>query len=103
MKVGHTTSTKLSKQMSPDKQESMESMKAAASATTSISGALSGSNFFVNILLAGSLSLLWGLINALQLTTHFPLVNIVYPMNAAIWYDALFGLASLDIVSTEGL
>ena len=39
----------------------------------------------------------------MQLMTHFPLVNIRYPINAAIWYSALYQLATFDIVDTDEL
>ena len=58
-------------------------------------------NFVINVILASSLSLLWGLINSLQLKTHFPLANIRYPLNAAIWYSILYEVATFDIVSTD--
>ena len=38
-----------------------------------------GSSFALNFLLMGSLSLLWGLIHAMQIVAHFPLLNIVIP------------------------
>ena len=54
-------------------------------------------------MLGGSLSLLWGLVNALQLTTSFPFSNIRYPTNAGTWFGVLQELASFNIVSTESL
>jgi FMN-dependent NADH-azoreductase len=48
----------------------------------------------LNILLAGSLSLLWGLINSLQYVTNFPLLNVAYPENAKMWYDCMYQIAS---------
>ena len=39
-------------------------------------------NFVVNLALAGTLTLLWGLLNILQIVSHFPLVNITMPSNA---------------------
>jgi len=60
-------------------------------------------SFLVQIALAGSLSLLWGLINALQLLTHFPMVNVKWPENAMTYYSALYELANLDLVPTDML
>ena len=53
---------------------------------TTASNVALGSSFVLNFVLASSLSLIFGLINALQLTTHFPLLNIDHPINASMWY-----------------
>ena len=60
-------------------------------------------SFLVNIVLASSLSLLWGLINALQLLTHFPFLNIHWPSNANSYYGALYELANLDMIPTDAI
>ena len=39
----------------------------------------------------------------MQLMTHFPLTNIHYPINAAIWYSALYQLSTFDLVETDKL
>ena len=39
------------------------------------------SNFVFNILISGALSYLWGLINSLQIVSHFPLINVLMPAN----------------------
>ena len=39
-------------------------------------------NFFVNLLLSGAMTFLWGLLNCLQIISHFDLVNIMMPSNA---------------------
>ena len=64
-------------------------MEELATLVNGISTGVSGTSFVLNILLAGSLSLLWGFINTLQLETHFPFANIRYPSNAATWYRSL--------------
>ena len=62
-----------------------------------------GTSFAVNFLLMGSLSLLWGLIHAMQIVAHFPLLNIKIPQNALILYNVLFEMANFDIIPTEDL
>ena len=78
----------------------MEKQASAVAAGTSI---FLGTNFIANVLVAGSLTTLWGLVNSMQLMTHFPLTNIHYPINAAIWYSALYQLAAFDLVETDKL
>ena len=78
-------------------------MEAQASLVNDITTGISTTSFVLNVILASSLSLLWGLINSLQLKTHFPLSNVRYPTNAAVWYGILYELATFDIVSLEAL
>ena len=40
------------------------------------------SSFLVNLVLSGPMSLLWGLVNSLQIVTHFPLISVMMPSNA---------------------
>lgn len=49
----------------------------------------------------GSLSLLWGLIHAMQIVAHFPLLNILIPSNAFILYIALYEMANFDLIPTD--
>ena len=57
----------------------------------------------MNLALAGSLSVLWGLINSLQLVTHFPMTNLTFPINAKTYYSALLEISSFDMIPTEDL
>ena len=62
-----------------------------------------GSSFAINILLASSLSLLWGLIHALQLVTHLPLLNVRFPDTTKVYYEAMLQIATLDLIPTDEL
>ena len=62
-----------------------------------------GSNMAIQILLSGSLSILWGLINALQMIVHMPFLNIIIPVNAKLVYDMLYEMATFDIIPTEAI
>ena len=57
----------------------------------------------VNVVLNGSLTLLWGLINSLQLVTFFPLLNLLFPVNAKIYFTILFEIGTFDLIPTEAL
>ena len=52
-------------------------------------------------MLSSSLSLLWGLINTLQIVAHFPLLVISYPENAQIYSDMLLSMATMDLIPEE--
>ena len=43
-------------------------------------------NFLLNLLLSGAMNLLWGLLHAVQIVAHFPLINIMMPPNAQILF-----------------
>ena len=78
-------------------------MQKSANAVKNSSTMFLGSSFVVNILLAGSLSLLWGLINSLQLVTHFPLINVIFPTNAKTYFGVMFEIANFDLIPTDDL
>jgi len=50
--------------------------------------------FILNWLLSFSLSLLWGMINSLQIVIHFPLTSVVYPANAKQFYSYFITIAT---------
>ena len=45
-------------------------------------------------LFVGSMSLMWGIINSLQIIAHIPLLNVVMPANTKIIYDVIFKIAN---------
>ena len=63
-------------------------------------GALIG-NFFFNLLLSGAMNLLWGLLHAMQIVAHFPLVNIMMPQNASMLFQVIIQIATFDMLPTE--
>ena len=65
--------------------------------------AVSGSSFAVNVLLSGTLSLLWGLINSIQLLVAHSLINLRYPANIWQYIIRLHELANLEVLPTEDI
>ena len=76
-------------------------MEAQAESVKNTSSAIMGGSFVFNLLLAGSLSLLWGLINSLQLVTHFPLTNVIFPSNAKTYFGIMFEIGNFDMIPTD--
>ena len=62
---------------------------------------ISGTTFAVNVLLSGTLSLLWGLINSVQLLVAHSLINVRYPANVWRYIIRLHELANLEVLPTE--
>ena len=54
-------------------------------------------NFALSFAMQVSLSLLWGMINCLQLFVHLPLLNISFPPNANMFMTKLIDVASFDM------
>ena len=59
--------------------------------------------FVINIFLAASMQLLWGMINALQIMVHYPLLNLRFPANADLILSSFMSIASFDIIPTDSL
>ena len=61
------------------------------------------SNSLVNILLAGSLSQVWGMINNLQMIIYAPLINVQFPGNAFLVYDVMIIIGTFDFLPTDDI
>ena len=61
------------------------------------------SNFLVNILLSGSLSLLWGMINSMQVISYFPLLNLIMPANCQYLFSIIITVATFDLFPMDGI
>ena len=66
-----------------------------------VSKTVSVGTFVINILLSASLSLLWGMINALQIIGHLPFFNVFMPASAEMFFDIVQELMEFDIIPTD--
>jgi hypothetical protein len=55
----------------------------------------------VNVAMSVSLQLLWALVNVMQLLLIMPLINVNFPVNAAIFYGHLIDIANFDVIPTD--
>jgi len=60
-------------------------------------------NLAMNFFMAGSLSLLWGMLDFLLIIVHIPLLNFVLPANAGVFYEVVFEVAKFDPIPTDDL
>ena len=60
-------------------------------------------NFVISFLLGFSLSLLWGLINAIQLIVYLPLFNLAFPANVYTYFNILIEIANFDLIPGEAI
>lgn len=74
------------------------SMEAAIQGLAGTSVAL---NFLLNIVLNTSLSMVWTMMNALQIIVHIPLINVSFPQNALKLSLYFMTIANFDIVPHE--
>ena len=56
---------------------------------------------FTNLLLAGSISLIWSFVNALQMLMFIAMCQISFPSTVKMLYKILIPMASLDIIPSE--
>ena len=81
--------------------EAIELMKSITSKSTTF---MMSSNFVVNLLLSGSLSQLWSMLNSQQFSLHFPLFNkLKFPGNALSFNEVILQIAKFDMISTGEL
>jgi len=59
--------------------------------------------FIANLMMSGSLSLLWGMINALQIISHLPYFNVYMPANAQIFYTFMNNISNFDVIPTDSI
>ena len=85
-------------QLETSEEEKLAEIVEQANSMKQGSSILMGGSFAINVVLAGSLSLLWGLFNSLQLVTHFPLCNVKFPDNAITYFMMIFEIANFDLV-----
>ncbi len=70
-------------------------------ATAAVVAVAAASSFNVMWLLQLSLSMLWGLINVIQMILILPLVQVVYPNNALMINSAILTIANFEILPSE--
>lgn len=58
-------------------------------------------NFIVNLLLSGSMSQLWGMINGLQIVAYMPLFKVKVPGNASAFNNAFKEMAEFEVFDTS--
>ena len=82
-----------------------EAQKVTDLGSTASSGSKSalGSNFVVNILMAGSLTQVWAMIEGLQVVTHMPLFKIKSPGNVNTLTDFFAEMANFNVIDTSEL
>ena len=59
------------------------------------------SSFAVNIIMAASFQLLWGMLNVIQLIINMPLLNVDFPSNTVFFYSLLMTMAQFDILPSK--
>mmetsp|Transcript_25612 Transcript_25612/g.39409 ORF Transcript_25612/g.39409 Transcript_25612/m.39409 type:complete len:360 (-) Transcript_25612:1793-2872(-) len=78
-----------------------EFIKAFKQVAEQAEGVLKGSmasTFALNLVMAGSLSLLLGMINSLQLIVYLPILSFVFPANAMMLFKVLIPIVTFDIL-----
>ena len=82
---------------------SITNLSALSSAIDEGSSYFAAASIGVQIALSGSLSLLWGMVNTLQIIIQMPLVNLTLPPNAMILSKSLASMASFDFIPVNSI
>ena len=85
-------------QLSSDMADVLQNAADVAGASTV---SITAGNFVLNIILAGSLSSLWQMIESQQLVVIMPMFNVIIPANAAILFNVLMQVAAFDPIPAE--
>ena len=57
----------------------------------------------INVVLAASLSLVWNLVNVLQVITHLNFMGLMVPQNSNAFNLALLGAANLEMLPLDSV
>ena len=83
--------------------EEVNRIEAQGSTTENSTKSGVGCNIIVNILLSGSLYLVWAMINGLQVVTHLPLYNVSSPGNVNAFLSYLEDMTRFDLIDTQSI
>ena len=76
------------------KRSTISSVSDSAAAATA---AIAGMNAVFQLTMSGCLSMVWGMINGMQLLVHFPIFKIVFPEIPEVVVGSLVSVATFDI------
>ena len=74
-----------------------EAIQVLATTSAIVAGAAAGSSAIMNTLISGSLSQLWGMINAMQILVHLSVLNVDFPATAQLVTSNIIMVATFDI------
>ena len=80
--------------------EAVANIEGAAENTKTVVSLLTPGTL-VSTLLVGSMSLMWGLINTLQIVSHLQMIEVQMPANAKMIFDITHDIAGFDNPVTE--
>ena len=78
--------------------KSMISLTGSLAETTSVSIIIS---FLVNLFMSGPMDFLWGLVNTLQIVSHFPLIDVMMPANAYQLFIIIVKISDFSFIPVE--
>ena len=82
-------------------EEEAKNVDSASTGATSSTSSAMGSNFIINILLAGSLTQIWSILNSLQIVELVGLFHIKMPGNISAFTDFFEVITDIKIYDSE--
>jgi hypothetical protein len=81
----------------------MARVESMGNSTTEVVNSFAMATVGLNVVLAGSMQLLWGMVNTIQILTHLPLLDITYPSSTLALYQIIIDVANFEITDSEAL
>ena len=69
--------------------------------SSSVLTAFGLSTWVMNIFAVGSITLLWGLVNSLQIVAHFPLLSVILPGSSKGMYLMIYEIVTFDLLPMD--
>ena len=78
-----------------------EAIKTAGDTIRSATGGIAIGSLASNFFLSGTVAFLWGMINALQIIVHLPMINVRFPANVSMFFSNLLSIANFKVINKE--
>lgn len=78
-----------------------KNLKSAGEGASAGTQTLVVGNLILNVALSGSLCMLWGMINALQIIVHMPMMQTNFPANTQMLLDMFISVANFKYFDTK--
>jgi hypothetical protein len=80
-----------------------EALQSAGKSILATTGGIAMGSLASNFFLSGTLGFLWGMIHALQIIVHLPMINVRFPANVSMFFCKLLTIANFKVINVDSL
>ena len=80
-----------------------EALQSAGNTIVATTGGIVMGSLASNFFLSGTLGFLWGMIHALQIIVHLPMINVRFPANVSMFFSKLLTIANFKVMNVDSL